>query len=212
MSQEEPRQTAPRSSAQARISFPGRSNAPPLTIFALALIYHSQTTSHRPTCSGQCGTLSLPPAPMSTARRKTIPHEVPCWVGSGTPFFITMCCIERGKNQLCLEKAAACLIDCAKFYHKAGDWHCRLFLLMPDHLHALASFPTDGSMKEFVRKFKIYTSRQCGVSWQRNFFDHRPRNATEIDQKAAYIRQNPVRAGLVTTAKDWRFCWESLDS
>jgi REP element-mobilizing transposase RayT len=82
---------------------------------------------------------------------------------------------------------------------------------MPDHLHALASFPTDGSMKEFVRKFKIYTSRKCGVSWQRNFFDHRPRNATELEQKAVYIRQNPVRAGLVSTAKDWKFYWESLD-
>ncbi len=81
---------------------------------------------------------------------------------------------------------------------------------MPDHLHALASFPPDTSMKAFVRKFKIYTSRKCGVHWQRDFFDHRPRNEEELEEKAEYIRQNPVRAGLATTASEWKFAWESL--
>jgi REP element-mobilizing transposase RayT len=154
----------------------------------------------------------LQPASMIMASRKILPHEIPTWVKSGTPFFITICCVQRGKNQLCLENLASHLLDCAKFYHRTGDWHCRLLLLMPDHLHALASFPSDIGMKQFVRKFKIYTSRQCGISWQRNFFDHRPRNAAELEQKAEYIRENPVRTGLVATAADWKFFWESLDS
>lgn len=146
---------------------------------------------------------------MITPSRKIVPHEIPSWVQSGTSFFITLCCVERGKNQLCLEDVAQRLLECAKFYHKAGDWHCQLLLLMPDHLHALASFPTESDMAKFIRKFKIYTSRHCGVAWQRNFFDHRPRNAAELEQKADYIRQNPVRAGLVKTAEEWDFCWQS---
>ena len=140
--------------------------------------------------------------------RKVVPHTMPAWVQFGTPFFITLCCAERGINQLCLDTVADRLLRCAKFYHEKSDWHCRLFLLMPDHIHAMASFPPAHGMRNFLRKFKIYTARECSVRWQRDFFDHRPRNANELHLKMDYVRQNPVRAGLVTTAADWKYFWE----
>jgi len=34
--------------------------------------------------------------------RKKLPHTVPQWVDEGSWFFITIKCVPKGKNQLCL--------------------------------------------------------------------------------------------------------------
>jgi len=47
-----------------------------------------------------------------------------------------------------------------------------------------------------------------GIGWQRDFFDHRLRKNEAYLEKAAYIRMNPVRAGLVASAEDWPYVWE----
>jgi putative transposase len=41
--------------------------------------------------------------------------------------------------------------------------------------------------------------------WQRGFFDHLLRSAESYAQKWNYVRENPVRAGLVTNAGDWPY-------
>lgn len=83
----------------------------------------------------------------------------------------------------------------------------RLLLLMPDHLHLLVSFPTAESMPSVVRAWKHYLAAKHGVEWQRDFFDHRLRNHESLDEKAHYIRHNPVRAGLVIDPAEWKFIW-----
>jgi hypothetical protein len=40
---------------------------------------------------------------------------------------------------------------------------------------------------------------------QRNFFEHRLRSEESVQEKAAYILQNPVRAGLVAEGCAWLF-------
>ena len=81
-------------------------------------------------------------------------------------------------------------------------------LLMPDHLHALASFPTDRPMKEVVSEWKKYVARTVGIQWQRDFFDHRLRHDESLREKEDYIWQNPVRAGLVSSPVDWPYFWQ----
>ena len=41
--------------------------------------------------------------------------------------------------------------------------------------------------------------------WQRGFFDHLVRNTESYAQKWDYVRENPVRAGLVSTAEEWKY-------
>src|SRR5204863_7160709 len=41
--------------------------------------------------------------------------------------------------------------------------------------------------------------------WQRGFFDHLIRNTESYAQKWDYVRENPVRAGLVKVAEDWPY-------
>jgi transcriptional regulator of aromatic amino acid metabolism len=44
--------------------------------------------------------------------------------------------------------------------------------------------------------------------WQREFFDHLLRSEESYDQKWNYVRDNPVRAGLVLNASEWSFAGE----
>jgi putative transposase len=50
-----------------------------------------------------------------------------------------------------------------------------LFLLMPDHVHAVLSFPRDKSMSEVIRDWKRFHKRTYRVMWQEGYFDHRLR-------------------------------------
>ena len=85
-------------------------------------------------------------------------------------------------------------------------------LLMPDHLHALVSFPTSKDMKVVLTEWKKYVARDSRISWQRDFFDHRLRNDESLREKEDYIRMNPVRAGLVNRPEDWPHIWQPAES
>jgi putative transposase len=43
--------------------------------------------------------------------------------------------------------------------------------------------------------------------WQRGFFDHRLRADESFEEKATYVRMNPVRKGLVGRPDDWPHLW-----
>jgi putative transposase len=76
---------------------------------------------------------------------------------------------------------------------------------MPDHVHMLATFGPDAGMERVIRNWKRYTTNHAGICWQRDFFDHRLRNDESFDEKAAYILNNPLRAGLVERYEDWPY-------
>lgn len=78
---------------------------------------------------------------------------------------------------------------------------------MPDHLHALLSFPASKSMQSAVSQWKHYTASQYAICWQRDYFDHRLRQEESFKEKVDYILQNPVRQGLAAHSEDWPFVW-----
>lgn len=80
-------------------------------------------------------------------------------------------------------------------------------LLMPDHLHALLSFPLPEDMRKVVAGFKEMVAKRIAIEWQRDFFDHRLRNDESFDEKVHYIRMNPVRKGLVAKPEEWPWIW-----
>lgn len=58
-------------------------------------------------------------------------------------------------------------------------------------------------MSAVIRDWKRLTARRAGINWQRNYFDHRIRPGEGLQRKDDYIRQNPVRAGLVRHPDEW---------
>jgi REP element-mobilizing transposase RayT len=104
---------------------------------------------------------------------------------------------------------ATSLIESAVYYHTSGIWWLHLFLLMPDHLHALLAVPPGKQLGRTIAAWKSYQSKSLKVEWQAGFFDHRLRNDESLEEKAHYIRMNPVRAGLVAMPGDWPHVWDA---
>jgi putative transposase len=135
--------------------------------------------------------------------REKLPHSVPQWVTGGSWFFITINCVPRGKNQLCQADIGDGVLAAMAHNHNKLVWHCRLCLLMPDHLHAIIAFQREPGMAKVVANWKKFVAVKFGVKWQRDFFDHRLRDRHELEEKAGYILMNPVRKGLCGRVEDW---------
>jgi len=82
---------------------------------------------------------------------------------------------------------------------------------MPDHMHMLIATAGDTDLSNLIRDFKRITARTAHIHWQRNFFDHRLRNDESEGEKAEYIRQNPIRAGLVSQNAAWQYTIDETD-
>lgn len=76
---------------------------------------------------------------------------------------------------------------------------------MPDHLHMPATFGKQSGMEALIRNWKRYLTNHTGIRWQRDFFDHRLRDDENFTEKANYILNNPIRAGLVARFEDWPY-------
>jgi len=84
------------------------------------------------------------------------------------------------------------------------------FAIMPNHWHALLSPLGAGSINlhAVMTRLKGRTARgvnlalgRGGPLWQREWFDRWMRDNAEWSRCVEYVRQNPVKAGLV---RDWR--------
>jgi len=146
---------------------------------------------------------------MDLPRRKTLPHAIPSWIDPRKEiYFITINCEVREINQLAADKMAAALFETIRHRQERGFWWPHVLLLMPDHIHALISFPpSDKPVRLIVSQWKEWTAKTSGIHWQRDFFEHRLRHDESRREKADYILQNPVRKKLVERAEDWPFVY-----
>jgi putative transposase len=84
------------------------------------------------------------------------------------------------------------------------------YVIMPDHLHLFVRGPSDFRLPLWVRGLKRVTGDairldRIAFEWQRGFFDHVLRSSESYSEKWNYVRANPVRAGLVTSADEWPY-------
>jgi REP element-mobilizing transposase RayT len=92
------------------------------------------------------------------------------------------------------------------------------YVIMPDHIHLFVGFgPESKSVSVWMKSLKNAISKTLnsatfsGPHWQKGFFDHVIRSDESYDQKWTYVRENPVRAGLVRVAEDWPFAGEIMN-
>jgi len=142
-------------------------------------------------------------------------------------YFVTMCTTDR---QPLL--AADDVHDAFRLYAERGYREHAIavgrYVLMPDHLHLFVSGGRDFDLQMWARGLKraISTVVEARVSravsskpefaretraatqdgiWQRGFFDHLLRSEESYAEKWEYVRQNPVRAGLVARPDEWPY-------
>ncbi len=136
-------------------------------------------------------------------------HEVSFWVHPEDREFHIRIRQDRSDSvPLTDTPRARALLSSARFYHENGQWGLSLFLVMPDHIHALLHLPSHIAIGRVIGSWKQYHSRSSGVVWQSNFFDHRLRNERSKEEKWTYIRRNPVASGLCAAPDDWPWWME----
>ena len=145
-------------------------------------------------------------------KREKLPHKIPSWIQQGERHFITINCKCRGGDQLL--QYGRDLLESARYYEEIGRWHLWLMLVMPDHIHFIATFDLSKGLTTTVSAWKRYQKKKLGIEWQSNFFEHRLRNGAEFDEKCHYIRMNPVRQNLAANPEEWSHVLDhnSLDS
>ncbi|MEM9081766.1 MAG: hypothetical protein AAGC74_13865 [Verrucomicrobiota bacterium] len=141
--------------------------------------------------------------------RKRLYHEVPSGVDPvEAVFFVTICCAERGGDFLVSDSVGTGLVESVRYQNEGGVWWCSAFVVMPDHVHGLIRFGNRDAgvgMREVMKRWKAWTAREFRIRWQRGWFDHRLRSEEREREKAMYVLENPVRAGLVEKWEDWGF-------
>ena len=140
-----------------------------------------------------------------TAHPGKLYHRVPGWVEDGAIFHIRI----RSEGDPTSSLTEPRILEAARVYHERQRWFCHLIVLMPDHVHALLSFPRQDGMSRIIGEWKHYLAHHGGIRWQDGYFDHRIRNDAEFVEKAAYIRRNPVAKGLCAREEDWPWTWMS---
>lgn len=92
------------------------------------------------------------------------------------------------------------------------------YVIMPDHVHFFVRGNPDFVLSSWVGGLKramsvaglnqsngTHLPIQRKSLWQTGFFDHVLRNDESSAQKWEYVRENPVRAGLVTEWCEWPY-------
>src|SRR5215813_903478 len=95
--------------------------------------------------------------------RAHLPHDFPFWVDPAKEvYYLTINCQQRGPNQLAGPSMAPVLLETVAFRQKLGLWFAYLFLVMPDHVHGLVSFPPS---KRTIQGVVILEALDCASCW-----------------------------------------------
>ncbi|PYQ35818.1 MAG: transposase [Acidobacteria bacterium] len=140
------------------------------------------------------------------AYRRDLPHLMK----SGKTYYVTFCTRDR---RVLIEAERDVVMACCIREHKITCWlHC--FVVMPDHVHLILTPYEDVRLDTIMQRIKSVSAHEInrltnrnGPVWQREYFDRILRSTEDVRLKAAYICENPVRAGLVARVENYKWIW-----
>jgi putative transposase len=110
------------------------------------------------------------------------------------------------------DPAVAAIVTEAIAHRQGRAWNMIEYVVMPTHLHLFFELCQEG-LKHHLEQFKRWTGHAAGRLlgldgqriWQDEWFDHWSRSDQEDERIVTYIRQNPVKAGLVADYRAWPY-------
>jgi putative transposase len=162
--------------------------------------------------------------------RRRLPHLQK----ADAALFVTFCTgakmviPERARDLVlanCLREAGTLAMagECAR-PTPAARIRLHAVVVMPDHVHVLLTplrnaqgwaFPLVDVLQCPKSATAHRINRLLGISgpvWEEESFDHVLRSDESLKEKCEYIRQNPVKAGLVDRAEDYKWLWVNPDA
>jgi REP element-mobilizing transposase RayT len=139
-------------------------------------------------------------------RRRNLPHlEVP----RATYFVIFRCRSSADLSAQARDLVMAAIVECDQ-----ASIDLDAAVIMPDHAHLIFRLIQPYELSQVLQPIKGGLARRInqmlksnGAVWSDESFDHIIRHAAELEEKLEYIRQNPVKRGLVnhTDGYQWLF-------
>lgn len=127
----------------------------------------------------------------------------------------------------CREDYFRVLIDSFRYCIEHKGLNVHGFVLMPNHFHATCS-QSEGRLPDVVRDLKRHTSTALAQKlkedgrnlwlrafenagdgsakiWDNDYHPMQIHSREFFEQKLAYMHNNPLRAGFVANAEDWKY-------
>jgi REP element-mobilizing transposase RayT len=119
----------------------------------------------------------------------------------------------HGASWLSKPEIADLTVKALKHFH-GQRYDLRAWVVMPNHVHVIVwPMPTQ-TLSKILHSWKSFTSsnankimNRSGSLWQEESFDHWIRDDEEHARLAAYIENNPVKAGFCSKPEAWK--WSS---
>jgi len=142
----------------------------------------------------------------------------------GGTFFFTIVTFQRQKI-LIEPQSRQILREVIDDVRVTYPFNIRAWVLLPDHIHCLWTLPPEdanfsqrwGLIKaKFTKRIKDLSHNSTwqtasrikhreSVIWQRRFWEHIIRDENDFQKHFDYIHYNPVKHGLVDSARDWPY-------
>ena len=145
--------------------------------------------------------------------RRCLPH----YQRDDRPLFLTF----RTSKYLELSPSARTLVLQHCIHDDGRTMRLHTAVVMPDHVHLLFTALRDAegwtfALAKILKAIKGTSARSVnklsgkfGTVWQDESFDHVLRGDESFAETVDYIRQNPVRRGLVQRPEDYEWLWVS---
>jgi putative DNA methylase len=121
--------------------------------------------------------------------------------------------LDAGHGECFLKRPdIAELAENAMLHFDRARYRLLAWCVMPNHVHALIETKAGHSLEDILHSWKSFTSKEAnrllnrrGAFWMPEYHDRYIRSEKHLENALRYIEGNPVKAGLVRDAADWRF-------
>jgi putative transposase len=121
--------------------------------------------------------------------------------------------LDSGHDRCLLRRPdIADLVEPALLHFDGERYRLLAWVVMPNHVHVLVQ--PGVPLADLLHSWKSFTGKainrligERGQIWQPDYFDRYIRDDSHLCAARAYVEGNPVKAGLCSKAKDWR--WSS---
>ncbi|NNC87629.1 MAG: transposase [Akkermansiaceae bacterium] len=112
------------------------------------------------------------------------------------------------------EPMVADMVEEALLHWDGKRYQMLAWVIMPNHMHFTFEMAEGWPLGEVLKRFKGFTSHEAnrifgreGSFWYPDYWDRYVRDRNHLRKLIHYIHENPVKAGLVGRAEEWR--WSS---
>ena len=119
---------------------------------------------------------------------------------------------HKRKPVLSNNTATSIIFDAFNYLEAKGRIRWLCIMIMPDHLHTVIQLGNTEMLSKVMHSLKRFTAREfnkkrehLGPLWQRGYSDFGIRDDRALNNIINYCYENPVRKGIVKTAKEYPY-------